>query len=140
MMRSVFDFYNELLQKYDGTINYNKICADEKILSVKGKLPEGLNGFFISNGSYKVIVLNEAISFFERRDWAFHELWHALKSPYRSDHHYSAKEDKKANLFASLCRAPVVREGETIDSLCEHYNVSKWLAKVRIECEIKRNL
>lgn len=134
-MRSVLDFYRELQLKYDGTINFKKICSDEKIIAVKGKLPEGINGLYVSDGIHKVIILNEAISREERRDWAFHELWHALKSHHRSDHHGSAKEEAKANLFAALCRAPVVREGDTIDSLRERYNISPWLAKIRIEHE-----
>ena len=137
-MRSVTDFYSELQTKYNGTINFKKICSDENIIAVKGILPEGLNGFFISKGTRKVIVLNERISFEERRDWAFHELWHALKSPGSRSDHNSVKEEYKANLFAALCRAPIVKEGDTIESLKERYNVSTWLAKIRIEFELKK--
>lgn len=137
-MRSVTDFYGELQKKYNGTINFKRICEDEKILAVKGRLPEGLNGFYISQGEYRVIVLSETISHEERRDWAFHELWHAFKSPKGSDNHGSQKEEYKANLFAALCRAPVVKEGDTILSLRERYNVSSCLAKIRLEFELKK--
>jgi Zn-dependent peptidase ImmA (M78 family) len=139
-VRSVTDFYGELLKKYDGTINFKRICADEGILAVKGILPDGLNGFYISDGDRKVIVLSETISYEERRDWAFHELWHALKSPGGTIKHSSKKEEVKANLFASLCRAPVVREGDTIESIREKYNCSRWIAKVRLEFELKKQL
>ncbi|NUN68862.1 MAG: hypothetical protein HUU02_04030 [Bacteroidetes bacterium] len=137
-MRSVTDYYQELLTKYSGTINFKRICADEEILAVKGILPDGLNGFFISDGDRKVIVLNEKISYEERRDWAFHELWHALKSPQSSTYHGSIKEEYKANLFAALCRAPVVREGDTIESVREKYNCSIWLAKFRLDYAVKQ--
>lgn len=136
-MRSVLDFYRELQKKYDGIINFKKICADEGIIAVKGVMPDGLNGLYIGNGKYRVIILNEKISREERRDWAFHELWHAFKSPGTADNHSSQKEEYKANLFAALCRAPVVREGDTIESLKERYNISMQLAKIRIEHELK---
>lgn len=139
-MRSVTDFYDELLERYNGTINFKRICADEGILAVKGVLPEGLNGFFISNEARKVIVLNEKISYEERRDWAFHELWHALKSPIGSNSNRSKKEEYKANLFAALCRAPLVKEGDTVESLRDRYGCSIWLAKTRLEFELKKQL
>ena len=139
-MRSVTDFYSELQKKYDGTINFKRICADEQIIAVKGILPDGLNGFYVSNGIRKVIVLNKNISYEERRDWAFHELWHVFKSPNASNDHSSKKEEYKANLFAALCRAPVVRDGDTIESVKERYNCSTWLAKIRLEFELKKQL
>jgi len=137
-MRSVLDFYRELQKKYDGSINFKKVCADEGIIAVKGVLPDGLNGLFVGNGKYKVIILNEKISREERRDWAFHELWHALKSPPAAESHASLKEEYKANLFAALCRAPFVRDGDTIESLRERYNVSAWIAKARLDHEVKK--
>jgi len=138
-MRSVVDFYEELLDRYGGAIQFKRICEEEGIIILKAKLPDGMNGLSVANGKARVIVLNEGISFWERRDWAFHELWHVLKSPRRpGDRHQNKREEANANLFAALCRAPLVKEGDTIDSLMEKYNVCRSLAKLRIEFEMKR--
>ncbi|MCI0706031.1 MAG: ImmA/IrrE family metallo-endopeptidase [Ignavibacteriae bacterium] len=132
-MSAVVDFVEQLKEKYGGVISFNKICTDEGIVAVKANLEEGVNAFSVVDKNHKVIVLNQNLTYWERRDWAFHELWHVLKSASQSK-----KEEARADLFAALCRINGVRQDDTIDSLCERYNVSPKLAKVRIEFERKR--
>ena len=132
-MSAVVDFVEELKSKYGGVISFKKICADEGITAVKTRLEDGVNAFSVADKSHKVIVLNEKLSYWERRDWAFHELWHVLKSASQSK-----KEEARADLFAALCRIQAIHDDDTIDSLCERYNVSPRLAKIRMEFERKR--
>ena len=132
-MSTVVDFIDQLKEKYGGVVSFKKICEDEGITAVKTRLDDGINAFSVVNKSHKVIVLNEKLSYWQRRDWAFHELWHVLKSASQSK-----KEEAKADLFAALCRIQGVREDDTMDSLCERYNVSPKLAKIRMEFERKR--
>ena len=132
-MSAVVDFVEELKEKYDGVISFKKICADEGILAVKTRLEDGVNAFSVADKNHKVIVLNERLSYWERRDWAFHELWHVLKSAAKSK-----KDESRADLFAALCRIPAIKEDDTLDSICERNNVSPKLAKVRMEFERKR--
>ncbi len=133
-MRTVVDHVEHLKQKYGGTISFKRICAEENIIAVKAALDEGVNAFSMTASGYKLIVCNEQLTWGERRDYALHELWHIQKSA-RSDQ----REERKADLFAALCRIPVVREGDTIDSLMEKYNCSRWIAHIRIEYEQRRN-
>jgi len=132
-MSAVVDFVEDLKQKYGGVISFRRICADEGITAVKTRLEDGVNAFSVADKNHKVIVLNERLSYWERRDWAFHELWHILKSASQSK-----KEETRADLFAALCRIQAVRQDDTMESLCEKYNVSPKLAKIRMEFERRR--
>jgi Zn-dependent peptidase ImmA (M78 family) len=138
-MRSVTDFIEELESKY-GAVNFKKICEIEGILYAKAKLPENVHGFYLSHNSTRVIVIDERLSKDERRDTGMHELYHALKSPNVSSRHATKKEHHKANIFAALVRAPEVKLGDTVETLCERYGVSPLLAKLRIEHERKKIL
>lgn len=141
MYSVVENLVDELKSKYSGAVPFKDICKDEGIIITKARLDEGLKGFYISANSHKIIVLNQGLSFWERRDWAYHELWHHFASPNTvsfASIHNNRKEESKANLFAALCRIPNVRNDDTIDSLCDRHNVSPILAKLRIEHELKK--
>ncbi len=139
-MRCVEDLYAELKRRYNGSLPFKKICEDEGIIAVKTKLDDGLNGFYISSNGHKVIVLNSAITYWERRDHAFHELYHHFKSPnsVTNQRHLSRREEARADLFAALCRIPSVREGDTVESIMERCSVCASLARIRLEYEIKK--
>lgn len=139
-MRVVEDFYEELKNRYGKTIPFKKICQDEGIIAVKTALEDGLDGISFRANGIKVMLLNKNSTKDERRDFAFHEMWHLLKSPTsQTTHHPGAKgECKKADLFAALCRIPTVHAGDDISSLQDKWCVSVHLAKLRLEHELKK--
>ncbi|TAK57853.1 MAG: ImmA/IrrE family metallo-endopeptidase [Bacteroidetes bacterium] len=139
-MFTVEGLIERLKSRYGGAIPFKQICADEGIIVTKAPLDEGLNSFYASVNTYKLIVLNEKLTHWERRDWAFHELWHYFCSPSTgtASYHTNTKEENKANMFAALCRIPKVKQGDTVESLCERCNVSPLLAKLRLEYEMKK--
>ncbi|GEM_PF-2651857 len=140
-MRSVEDFVKELKTRYNGSIPFKRICEEENIIVTKAKLNDSVHSFYLSVNGYRVIIVNENLSYEERRDWSFHELWHHFKSVAdgtNSLYHSDTRDEKRANLFAALCRAPKVNEGDRIQDLAERYNISPWLAKIRIEYEINK--
>jgi Zn-dependent peptidase ImmA (M78 family) len=137
----VEDFVEQLKDRYNGAIPFKRICEDENIIITKAKLNDGVKGFYISVNGTHVILLNEKLTQEERRDWSFHELFHHFKSvPGATNHlyHSNKRDETKADLFAALCRAPDIIKGDTIETVAERYNVSRWLAKIRIEYEIKK--
>lgn len=135
-MKIVTDFIDQLKSRYGGSLPFKRICEDQKIIVVVSDLEPTTDGFCARNGYHTVIVLNKNLGHWERRDRAWHEFWHAVKSP--ATHGHDRREETRANLFAALVRAPVVREGDTIDSLIERYSVSRSLAKIRLEYEMKK--
>ena len=70
-MNAVVDFVEELKEKYGGVISFKKICSDEGITAVKTRLEDGVNAFSVADKNHRVIVLNERLSYWERRDWHF---------------------------------------------------------------------
>lgn len=138
-MRSVEDALDSLRVEYEGVINFKRICADKGIVVTKAKLVEGLNALSIAANGHKIIILSELIPTGHRRDWAFHELWHILRSPsYRGLYSGDRREENRANLFAALCRVPVVQDGDTVNDLKERYDVSAEIAKIRLEYALKK--
>ena len=135
-MGAVEDLIGELKSKYGGTIPFERICADEGIVAVKAPLDEGVRGFYVVSNGHKVIVLNAKLKHSERRDWAFHELWHHFRSP-SSTKHSDRRDERRADLFAALCRIPNVREDDDLHSLVERFSVSRELARIRIEYEAR---
>jgi len=134
-MRIVTDFIDELKSRYGESLPFKRICEDQRIIIVEANLEPTNDGFCAKNSYHTVIVLNHNLTHWERRDRAWHELWHAMKSPATG---INRREEARANLFAALVRAPVVKEGDTIDSLVEKYNVTRPLAKIRIEYELRQ--
>jgi Zn-dependent peptidase ImmA (M78 family) len=138
-LKAAEDLHQELRRQYGGALPFTKICDDESIIVVKAKLDDGVNSFYMSCNGVKLIVLNAMLTRWERRDAAFHELYHHFRSP---DHfvskHHSTREEQNAELFAALCRVPVVLADDDIESIRERCNVSRTLAKLRIEHEIKK--
>lgn len=134
------DTYEELKNSYEGQINFKRICDDRGILAVKTKLEDGVNGFSIVANGHKLIVLNESLTPGQRRDWAFHELFHILKSPsfVSTQYHANKREEDRANLFAALCRVPSVRDNETIETLCDRTGITPILAKIRLDHELMK--
>ena len=139
-MFTVENLIERLKTKYNGAIPFKQICSDEGIIVTKAPLEEGLHGFFVAVNHHKLIVLNANLSYWERRDCAFHELWHYFCSPTEGQtaYHSDQKEEHKANVFAALCRVPRVRIDDNIQSLVERFNVSPALAKLRLEYEISK--
>lgn len=135
-MRIVEDLIDELRSKYDGSIPFKLICFDEGITVIKTKLPEGLDGLYVATNGFRMILLSVLISQGERRDKAFHELYHHFKSPGTPAHNQS--EERKADLFAAICRAPVVRDGDTVSDLVDRYGMGQKLAKMRLAYECNR--
>ncbi|MEW6511848.1 MAG: ImmA/IrrE family metallo-endopeptidase [Bacteroidota bacterium] len=138
-MRSVVDLVESLKDRYGGVLSFKKICEEEGVIAAKAKLEDGLNGFSISSNARRVIVVNERLSYDERRDWAWHELYHILRGTAGQDRRASKREERAADLFAALCKIPVVREGDTVDMIVERYSVSRRLACIRIDFELKRS-
>ena len=139
-MRIVEDALEELKAEYGGAVNFKRICEDRGILVSMVRLEEGMNGFAVVCNNLKLIVLSDALPHAHRRDFAFHELWHILKSARHRCHGYCGdrREEARANLFAALCRISTVREGDTVDSLVERHGVSHLIAKTRLEYENKK--
>lgn len=133
MSRIAVDLIAELKSKYNGELNFKRICADENIIPMKAKLPEAINGLYVRHDGLSFIILNEDLTKEERRDRSWHELYHHFRSVTKNQ-----SEEKRANVFAALVRIPVIRENETIESLTEKYGVSKELAKVRLDYEQKK--
>jgi hypothetical protein len=137
-MRAVTDLVEVLKGRYGGVLSFKKICDEDRVIAAKAKLEDGLNGFSVCSDSRKVIVVNERLSFDERRDWAWHELYHILRGTSHQDRTGSKREERAADLFAALCRIPAVREGDTVDTLIDRYSVSRRLANLRIDFELRR--
>lgn len=133
MSRIVVDLISELKKKYNGELNFKKICADEGIIPMKANLPDAVNGLYIRHNGMAFIILNQDLTKEERRDRSWHELYHHFRSVDKNP-----VEEKRADLFAAIVRIPTVRENETIESLSEKYGVSKELAKARLVYEQKK--
>lgn len=136
-MRSVERFYLKLIEEYGTPLSFKSICSREGIVHTKEGLSSDVFGIYIRSNGIRVIILNASLSFQERRDWAWHELWHHYHD-FKPTIHYALKEEKSATLFAGLCRIPKVQWGDTIEAVVERHNVSPWLAKARIEFETKK--
>lgn len=139
-MRQVEDFVDKLKEEYGGLPSFKRLCEEHRITPVKADIEDGLRGLLVACDSFALIVLNAKISYEERRDHSWHELWHFFHSPRQLLRcgHYGRLEERKADLFAALCRIPCVRPGDNIDTITDRYNVSPWLAKIRIEHELKK--
>jgi hypothetical protein len=137
-MHTAEEVYEELKRRYGGRIDFETICEDHKVIAVKKMLDEGLNGFSVTANGHKIIVVSGALTWGQRRDWAYHELYHILKSPALSGYHTNRREEYRANLFAALCRIPVVYEHDTIHSIVERYGVSYQIAHIRMKHELRR--
>ena len=137
-MRSAIDLVEDLKKKYEGVISFKRICECENILVIKVKLGEGVNGFYATSNGHRVMVLNANLPHHERRDWAFHELYHHFRTAPGLGEHRTRRDEQNADTFAALCRAPVVREGDSDESLMERYGVCRRLARIRIQIEQRR--
>lgn len=132
-MRIVTKLINELKAEYNGIIDFKRICKDRGIGFTSIDLASGVKGQTTFIEDHAVIAMNKALPKKERQDWAWHELFHALRKSNSS----SAKEEARATLFAALIIAPSLEGGDTIESVAERYNTSYRIAKVRIDHEIK---
>lgn len=140
-MRCVEDLIDQLRDRYDGAIPFKQICIDEGIIATKAPLEDGVRGFYVRANSRKVILVNSRLKYAERRDWAFHELWHHFRSTGEGhSRHHDKREERRADLFAALCRIPAVRDGDGIDEVIERYGCSRELARIRIEYEGRKTL
>jgi hypothetical protein len=135
-MFNAHQLYLDLSESYDGKLDFKKICNDEHIVIMKEDLGEGMNGFYCCNGPFRIIVLNKNISYSERRDWGWHELYHHFKSINNLNPMLITRDERNATLFAALVRCPHIQFGDTIDSVMERYSVSPDLALIRIEFEL----
>ena len=136
-MYSAERLYRKLVEKYGTPLPYKKICSDEAIVLEKGDLGDGIHGVYCRTNGVSLIVLSSGISYDERRDWGWHEMWHHFNC-FEASMHYAVKEEKKATTFAALCRVSTVTWNETIASVVERCSVSPWIAKARIEFEAKK--
>lgn len=136
-MNTAEKLYLRLREKYGSTLPFKRICQDENIAVAKGDLGEGVFGMYLSVKGRKILLLNSKISKDERRDWAWHELYHHFFDGV-VDAHVATREESKATLFAALCRIPKVEWNDTIEAVVERFGVSPWLAKARIQCEVKK--
>lgn len=135
MSRIVLDLIGELRGRYDGELNFKKICADESIYTAKAKLPSSINGLYLKHGTIAFIILSDSLTREQRRDRAWHELYHHFRSVQKNP-----SEEKRAELFAALIRVPKIAENDTVETVSEAFGVSPFLAKVRIDFERKRLL
>lgn len=136
-MYSAERLYRKLVEKYGTPLPYKKICGDEGIVLEKGDLGEVINGLYCRNNGVSLIVLSSRISYDERRDWGWHELWHHFNC-FEASMHYATKEERHATYFAALCRIPRIQWNDTIAAVVDRYGVSPWIAKARIEFEAKK--
>jgi hypothetical protein len=137
-MFNAHHLYKHLSKIYGGKLDFKKICNDEHIVIMNEDLGEGMNGFYGCNGPFRVIVLNKKISYSERRDWGWHELYHHFKSINNTDPMLITRDERNATLFAALVRCPHIEVGDTIESVMERYSVSPDLALIRIEFELTK--
>ncbi len=136
-MVSAVRLHTRLREKYGNTLPFKRICAEENIEIHRVDLDDGVWGMYVRVNGYPMILLSALISRAERRDWAWHELYHHFTTP--SDGvQFADKNEKQATLFAALCRVQCVHWGDTLESLVERYQVSPWLAQARIEFEAKK--
>jgi alcohol dehydrogenase YqhD (iron-dependent ADH family) len=124
----------QLKTKYNNVIDFKQICKENKIGVTTADLPDDINGHTIFTDTHATIALNRSLSMKERHDWAWHELWHALRRVPATP-----KEEARATLFAALIIAPNLQNGDTIATVAERYNTSYRFAKARIEFEIKQS-
>jgi hypothetical protein len=136
-MRSVERFYLKLVEEYGTPLSFKTICEKEGIVHTKEGLSPDVFGVYVRVSGYRAIILNSSLSFQERRDWAWHELWHHFHDS-TCTMHYAIKEERAATLFAALCRIPIVKWNDSIEALVDRHSVSPWLAKARIEYEAKK--
>lgn len=136
-MLSAERLYRKLVEQYGTPLPFKKICADELVMFEKGDLGETIHGMYARANGVSLLVLSSRISYNERRDWGWHELWHHFNS-FKATLHYAVKEERKATVFASLCRIPIIRWNDSIEAVIERYTVSPWIAKARIEFEVKK--
>ena len=139
-MNCVVDLIEELKSRYGGLIPFRQICADEGIIAAKAPMEDGVHGIYITSNGHRVILLNAKIKHSERRDRAFHELGHHFRSVSdgRPQYHRDRRDERRAELFAALCRIPGVRDGDDVQDLVDRYSVSPALARLRLEYEQRR--
>lgn len=137
-MGCVEKLVNDLKTRYKGSIPFKKICDDENIIVAKVDMGNSINGIYISKNGIRLILLNKSLSYWERRDYAFHELYHHFRSVNSSDAIVNKRDETRAQLFAAICRAPVIKEGDTPELLGERYNITRELATIRLKHELKK--
>lgn len=136
-MLSALKLYQRLRVRYNYTLSFKRICADEGIEVQVAPLDDGIHAMYIRANGYCVILISSGLSKAERRDWSWHELFHHFTSS-GDGNRFALKQEHEATLFAAFCRIPSVHWGDTIVSIVERYQVSPWLAKARLEYEIKK--
>ena len=138
-MLSALRLYQHLTSRYDFSIPFKTICTDYRIIALKRQLPDGVRAVSMHPGSLWILLVNSEFPRTERHAMAYHELYHILVGGIpTADRVLSNREETCADLFAALCSIPVVRYGDTADSLVERYGVPFHLAAIRIHFEIER--
>lgn len=96
------------LKKKYGTNDPFRICSELDVTVYYGDLPENVNGFFFKYFKNHIIVLNDTLSYEQRRITAAHELGHILLHGATNTFQLSAytnlsveKLEKQADYFAS---------------------------------------
>jgi hypothetical protein len=105
-------------------------------------------GEYILSFKEKEIIFNDCIVInplygIPEREIFWHEFYHLWYSPSRKTtmdffHQYStggvldSQEERRANMFAAFMLIPEVGEGETAESVCERFGVSREMARLRI--------
>lgn len=127
-----------LSKKYCGKFDFKNICNDENIVILKECLGLDLNGFYCCSGLSRIIVLNKNISYCERRDWGWHELYHHFMSIDNANSLLNIRDERNATFFASLVRCPHIEIGDTVESVMDKYSASYAIAEARIEFELNQ--
>jgi Zn-dependent peptidase ImmA (M78 family) len=133
-MRVVTALFARLKSEYGNVIDFKRICKDYNIGVTTAALPDGVNGNTTFTDTHATIVMNESLSKKERHDWAWHELFHALRKTTST----SAKEETRATLFAALILAPTVHADDNVFTLADRYCIPHRIAKARIDHELKQ--
>lgn len=138
-MRAAADLYDRLRDRYDGTLPFKRICQDHGITVIKTPMDEGVYGFFIQVSSHYIVLVNSRQTRSERECASWHEIYHIVAGGKPTfDRVLGKREEQNADLFAALCLIPVLRDGDTPDTLIEKYGVPRQIAAMRIKFEDKK--
>ncbi len=98
----------ELTRQY-GTCELDELCEKMGIITIDQELPERVNGFTVKMYEISFIVLNKALSFYEKRLTKAHELGHIVLHNGTNTLNLSCntsfcvtKYEKEADCFAAM--------------------------------------
>lgn len=132
----------ELIEKF-GTADPEELCFRMGIVVADCELPEETKGFCLMLSGGSAIMINENLSYNERKSCIAHELGHAvlhkgLNYMFMSQNTcmITGKFEREANLFAAYLILQTIspKEGETIENFSRRTALSKESVERVINC------